>query len=70
VTTGAGGDTPRLEDSGKGGYPPGTGAGGKAWKKQFYGSIELDPILAKKQFADLVDEVVQGPVRRARGAGG
>ena len=25
-------------------------------KKQFYGSIELDPILAKKQFADLVDE--------------
>ena len=30
-----------------------------ASKKQFYGSIELDPILAKKQFADLVDEVVQ-----------
>lgn len=28
-------------------------------KKQFYGSIELDPIQAKKQFADLVDEVVQ-----------
>jgi predicted AAA+ superfamily ATPase len=27
-------------------------------KKQFYASIELDPILAKKQFADLVDEVV------------
>ena len=27
-------------------------------KKQFYGSIELDPILAKKQFADLVDEVI------------
>jgi hypothetical protein len=28
-------------------------------KKQFYGSIELDAIQAKKQFADLVDEVVQ-----------
>ena len=27
-------------------------------KKQFYGSIELDPFQAKKQFADLVDEVV------------
>ncbi len=27
-------------------------------KNQFYASIELDPILAKKQFADLVDEVV------------
>ncbi|MCX8086911.1 MAG: DUF499 domain-containing protein [Rhodocyclaceae bacterium] len=30
-----------------------------AVKKRFYGSIELDPILAKKQFADIVDEVVQ-----------
>ena len=27
-------------------------------KKQFYGSVELDPIQAKKQFADLVDEVI------------
>ncbi len=27
-------------------------------KRQFYGSIELDPIQAKRQFADLVDEVV------------
>jgi hypothetical protein len=26
--------------------------------RQFYASIELDPIQAKKQFADLVDEVV------------
>jgi hypothetical protein len=30
----------------------------QAVKKQFYGSIELDAIQAKKQFADLVDEVV------------
>lgn len=28
-------------------------------RKRFYGSIDLDPILAKKQFADLVDEVLQ-----------
>ena len=31
----------------------------QATKRQFYGSIELDPFLAKKQFADLVEEVVQ-----------
>jgi hypothetical protein len=30
----------------------------QAVKKQFYASVELDPILAKKQFADLVDEVI------------
>lgn len=28
-------------------------------KKRFYGSIDLDPTLAKKQFADIVDEVVE-----------
>lgn len=28
-------------------------------KKQFYAAIEVDPIQAKKQFADIVDEVVQ-----------
>lgn len=50
---------PGVEDPTKGGYQPGTGAAGQSVKKQFYGSIELDPILAKKQFADLVDEVVQ-----------
>jgi hypothetical protein len=27
-------------------------------KKQFYGSTELDPFQAKRQLADLVDEVV------------
>lgn len=31
----------------------------QAAKKQFYATIELDPILAKKQFADLMEEVVQ-----------
>ena len=56
-TTGSGATPPRVEDSGK----P-TSVGGTApqpVKKQFYGSIELDAIQAKKQFADLVDEVVQ-----------
>ncbi len=28
-------------------------------KTRFYGSIDLDPTLAKKQFADIVDEVVE-----------
>jgi len=53
-----------------GGYTVGTGnitipspivngsATQRPTKKQFYGSIDLDPILAKKQFSDLVDEVL------------
>lgn len=28
-------------------------------KKQFYGTIDLDPIKAKMQFSEIVDEVVQ-----------
>ncbi|MDG7003786.1 MAG: type II/IV secretion system ATPase subunit, partial [Nitrososphaerota archaeon] len=56
---GGSGDTPRVEDSGKGGYPSGTGAAGQALKKQFYGSIEIDPILAKKQFADLKELLME-----------
>ena len=55
-TTGSGATPPRVEDSGK----P-TSEGGTApqpVKKQFYGSIELDAIQAKKQFADIVDEVI------------
>ncbi|OYT70848.1 MAG: hypothetical protein CFK52_09955 [Chloracidobacterium sp. CP2_5A] len=53
------GDASRAEDSAKGGYQAGGQAAGQSAKKRFYGSIDLDPILAKKQFADLVDEVVQ-----------
>ena len=49
-----------ASDSASGSYPTGTPtAAAPAVKKQFYGSIDLDPIQAKKQFADLVDEVVQ-----------
>ena len=38
---------------------PTEGSDRPAVKRHFYGHIDLDPILAKKQFADLVDEVVQ-----------
>ena len=57
-TTGTGDTPPRVEDSANPIYPSGGGTAPQSVKKQFYGSIELDPIQAKKQFADLVDEVV------------
>jgi predicted AAA+ superfamily ATPase len=57
-TTGSGEPAPKVEDSAKPTYPAGGGATPQSAKKQFYGSIELDAIQAKKQFADLVDEVV------------
>ena len=57
-TTGSGVPPPRSEDSIKPTYKAGDVVP-QPVKKQFYGKIELDPIQAKKQFADLVDEVVQ-----------
>jgi predicted AAA+ superfamily ATPase len=39
------------------GETPGT-ATAKPTRKHFYGSVDLDPITAKKQFADIVEEVV------------
>ncbi|MCZ2134305.1 MAG: DUF499 domain-containing protein [Burkholderiales bacterium] len=56
LVTGDGKAPPRVEDSGAGGFPA---AGAASAKKQFYASIDLDPIQAKRQFADVVDEVVQ-----------
>ena len=56
--TGTGEAPPRAEDSAKPIYQNGSGAAPQSVKRQFYGSIELDAIQAKKQFADLVDEVV------------
>lgn len=38
---------------------PATGTATPSPKKRFYGSIDLDPIRAKIQFGDLIDEVVQ-----------
>jgi hypothetical protein len=59
VTTGTGSTPPRAEDPTKPMYPPVPGATPQQpRKRQFYGTIELDPIQAKKQFADLVEEVV------------
>jgi predicted AAA+ superfamily ATPase len=60
TTTGTGTTAPlRVEDSAKPTYPAVPGATPQQPpKRQFYGSIELDPFQAKKQFADLVDEVV------------
>ncbi len=46
------------EKGDKGGVAP-SGPSAESVKKQFYGSVDLDPILAKKQFADIVDEIVQ-----------
>ena len=43
-----------MEDVAKGG-----GQTGIVPKKRFYGRIVLDPVTAKKQFADVVDEVLQ-----------
>lgn len=56
VMTGDGKAAPRIDDAGAGGLPAG---GTSSTKNQFYASIDLDPIQAKRQFADLIDEVVQ-----------
>lgn len=52
------GVTSRVEDSAASAYSTGGGTAPQVTKKHFFGSIELDAIQAKKQFADLVDEVV------------
>lgn len=50
---------PRAEDHAiSAGAPSGKAPTPQSVKKRFYGTIELDPIQAKKQFADLVDEVI------------
>ena len=46
-----------IEESGKAVYTSGQTAS-QTLKTQFYGSIELEAIQAKKQFADVVDEVI------------
>jgi predicted AAA+ superfamily ATPase len=39
-------------------YKPDAGVSKPAIKKQFYSTIDLDPVQAKRQFADIVEEVV------------
>jgi len=55
VQPASGSDTSGIAEPGDPGY---RSAATQTAKHQFYGSIELDPIVAKRQFADLVDEVV------------
>jgi predicted AAA+ superfamily ATPase len=57
LVTGEGHASLRVEESGKG--SPSSSNNVSNIRKQFYASIDLDPIQAKRQFADLVDEVVQ-----------
>src|SRR5438094_277359 len=54
----SGSDASGIADLRDAGYHLAGGAATQTAKHQFYGSIELDPIQAKKQFADLMDEVV------------
>ncbi len=58
LTTGDASTHPRIQEPAPTGKPVASGTAQQSIKKQFYGSISLDPIQAKKQFADLVDEVV------------
>lgn len=59
LTTGSGDAPPhRVEDAANPTVPDAGGGSRPTVKKHFYGSIELDPIQAKKQFSDLVDEVI------------
>jgi hypothetical protein len=58
VQPASGSDTSGIADPGGPGYRSTGDAATQTAKHQFYGSIDLDPIVAKRQFADLVDEVV------------
>lgn len=46
-------------DSSSDGHGAGSGSGTTDLKRRFYGTIELDPVRAKMDFATLMDEVVQ-----------
>jgi hypothetical protein len=58
VPSGSGAETSGISEPKGADYRMDGGTTTQTAKHQFYGSIELDPIVAKKQFADLVDEVV------------
>jgi hypothetical protein len=58
-TTGTDGTWPlRVEDSTKPTYPIDGGGMAQVVKKRFYCNAELDAFQAKKQFADIVDEII------------
>jgi uncharacterized protein len=67
-TPGTGGEPPSSPPQGSGTSGPTSGGLGgetKTVKKNFYASVELDPIQAKRQFAELVDEVLEQFTSRA-----
>ena len=49
----------RTEDPAQGQYQYDSGRTNQSARKRFYANIDLDPIKAKKQFIDLVDEVIE-----------
>lgn len=61
----AGKDKEEGREKREGGDAKGDSGTTQTVKKRFYASIELNPVLAKKQFADVVDEVVQQFTARA-----
>jgi len=58
TATGKDSQPPHEEQTGTTSYTAINGAAEASVKNQFYGSIELDAIQAKKQFSDLVDDVI------------
>ena len=58
IQTASGGDTPRVAESRGSDYGTDGSTSRPMLKHQFYAAIDLDPIQAKMQFSDLVDEVV------------
>ncbi|MDZ7918911.1 ATP-binding protein [Rhodoferax sp.] len=58
LTTGTGDQPQGMHEPRPGEKPVALGVQTRSAKKHFYASIELDPFQAKKQFADVVDEVV------------
>lgn len=61
----AGKDKEEGREKREGGDAKGDSGTTQTVKKRFYASIELNPVLAKKQFADVVDEVIQQFTARA-----
>jgi uncharacterized protein len=57
LTTGSGANPPIVSESPAAGSPTPGGSASPA-PRQFFGTVELDANLAKKNFADIVDEVV------------
>jgi hypothetical protein len=58
TSTETGANRPGIGDRPAPSYKPSVEVSKPAVKKQFYSSVDLDPVQAKRQFADIVEEVV------------